>query len=110
MNNPPGRFAGLRARQAANDPLSIPRRPVAKVSRDGILRQIEERRQRRLLRQAGQAFPLRNEHNLGRRFVRQRHEGKRRVGRAEINTDGETVAAPSSTLTSKEVRFYSVRT
>ena len=52
----PDRFACLRARQAANDPLSVPRGPVAKVSRDGILRQIEERRQRRLLRQAGQAF------------------------------------------------------
>src|SRR5262249_40012283 len=51
MDDPSRCFARLRAREAADDPLPVPLCPATKVSCDRILRQIEEGRQRWLLRQ-----------------------------------------------------------
>ena len=77
MDHPSGCFARLRARELPDNPLSGPDRPATKVSRNRILRQIEEGGQRWLLRQAVQVFPLRDEQNLRRRLSDQRHEGER---------------------------------
>src|SRR6516225_4382711 len=89
MDDPPGRFAGLDARKSADDPLPGSNLPAAKVCCGRFLRQVEEGRQRWLLRQAGQALPLRDEKDLRGPLADQWCECEGGVGCAKINTDGE---------------------
>ena len=60
MDDPPGRFACPRAREAADDPFPVPGNSAAQLRGNRVLRQIEERGQRRLLDKRVQAFPLRD--------------------------------------------------
>ena len=68
-HDPPGRFARPAAGEAAGDPSLGSRNPAAQFRGAPVLRQIEERGQRRRLDQRVQAFPLRDGERLGPRIA-----------------------------------------
>src|SRR6516165_2089589 len=110
MNDPSRRFACLHACKKADDPLSGSDILAAQVCCDRFLWQVQERRQRWLLGQTRQAFPLRDEKDLWLRLADQWRECKCGVGRAEINTNGEAGAVFRQKFLQRRSGRYSVRT
>src|SRR5947207_960127 len=100
MDDSPGRFACLDTRKSADDPLPDSNLPTVKVCCGRFLREVEEGRQRRLFRQAGQAFPLRDEEDLRGPLADQWCECEGGVGCAKINADGEAGVGVRQRLTS----------
>ena len=88
-HDPSGRFARPAPGEAADDPSLGSRKPAGRFRGAPVLRQIEERGQRRRLGEGGRAFPLRDEERLGMRVADERNVGERRVRRAEIDADGK---------------------
>ena len=110
-HDPAGHFACPAAGEAAGDPSLGSRNPAAQVRGKRVLRQIEERGQRRRLDQRVRAFPLRDGEHLGLRIAAQRDIGERRVGRAEIDADGEAGhAITAGRCRASRGRRYCVRT
>ena len=88
-HDPPGRFARPAAGEAAGDPSLASRNRPGQFRGAPLLRQIEERGQRRRLGERGRAFPLRDGERLWPRIAAQRDVSERRVRRAEIDADGK---------------------
>ena len=76
-HDPSGRFPRPAAGEAAGNPSLGSRNPAGQFRGAPVLRQIEERGQRRRLDQRGRAFPLRDGERLG--LARRRSAGRKRA-------------------------------